>query len=209
MLSLLTAGLWYSTWCLTASHTVSAHDAFVPVAGFWFFITHTDHNCAPLSRTPHWENCQIWSGERSKLPPAVRLCTSQWQIFVGGGCSRSTQIFRVSAGVVPKFHSPPKKTVSLWVRRIFSATCHATDPNYSPSTYPPSLSGSFVLPAPFPETQLNSTNPVRRKAFSNPLCPSSPSVVSLLLPRILLSSCTVSSFCFNERKRSAGQTPGV
>lgn len=134
-------------------------------------------------------------------------------VQVSGGYLSQEDVHALYAKVVPNFHSPPKKTptllVSLWVRGIFSATCHATDPNYSPSTYLPSLSGSFVLPAPFPETQLNSTNPVRRKAFSNPLCPSSPSVVSLLLPRILLSSCTVSSFCFNERKRSAGQTPGV
>lgn len=52
ILSLETAGLWHGTWCLTASHTVSAFDdwTFVPAAGLWSFSTHTDCDCVPLSR---------------------------------------------------------------------------------------------------------------------------------------------------------------
>lgn len=69
ILSLQTAGLWYSTWCLTASCTVSAFDdsAFVPATGFWYFTTHTDCDCVPLSRTPPQENCQMWSFVRWDL----------------------------------------------------------------------------------------------------------------------------------------------
>lgn len=69
ILSLQTAGLWYSTWCLTAPHTVSAFDdsAFVPAAGFWHFTMHTDCDCLPLSNPPSppnppkKENCQMCS----------------------------------------------------------------------------------------------------------------------------------------------------
>lgn len=69
ILSLQTAGLWYSTWRLTAPHTVSAFDdgAFVPAAGFCYFTTHTDCDCVPRSRArpplplPSQENCQMWS----------------------------------------------------------------------------------------------------------------------------------------------------
>lgn len=51
ILSLQTAGLWYSTWRLTAPRTVSAFDdgAFVPAAGFCYFTTHTDCDCVPRS----------------------------------------------------------------------------------------------------------------------------------------------------------------
>lgn len=48
MLSLQAAGLWYSTWRLTASHTVSAFDdsAFVPATVFRYFTVNTDCDCA-------------------------------------------------------------------------------------------------------------------------------------------------------------------
>lgn len=120
ILSLQTAGLWYSTWRLTAPRTVSAFDdgAFVPAAGFCYFTTHTDCDCVPRSTasptSPHLpsrENCQMWSFCKVRLtklpPPRGLLCMLALYMFGGGGflCVRSLLTHRdfccLTVGAVP------------------------------------------------------------------------------------------------------------
>lgn len=226
ILSLQTVGLRYSTWCLTAPHTVSAYDdsAFVPVAGSGYFTMHTDWLCAesPSGKLSNVEFCKV------RLAPG--LCICRWWLYTYiwrrriPVCSFSPHPWRLwlsncRGGASPSSYCSStflQKTtllVSQWVRGIHSTACHAAAPNYLPFTYPTFLSWSFALPAPFPETYLSYTKPVSGRAFSIPLRPSSTSLVSLLpLPHSqnppVFLHC-VSSFCSNERQGSARQTPGV
>lgn len=127
ILSLQTAGVWYSTWCLTASHTVSAFDdsAFVPATGFWYFTMHTECDCRPPPprKLSNVEFCK------------VRLANSHHHqdcVYVCGG---SIHIWRRRRIPVYSFSPHPQRpfVFKLWGRR------------------PPKLALQFQLP---PETAL-------------------------------------------------------
>lgn len=194
ILSLQTAGLWYSTWCLTASRTVSAFDdsAFVPDAGFWYFTTHTDCDCVPFCRTPRapQESCQMWSFVRWDLPtPTITsiVCMLVVALYIFGGwwflCIHSLHTHRdfccLTAGA-----APPRAHTAVPVTSRNNPASESVGQGDSPSSlschsfqllvfHPPNLPlMKFLFYQHHSLKHISATPDLSvQRAFRSPLCP--------------------------------------